>query len=66
MEVPLIFVPVIGVQPRYARSHQIGSETDTLEGNKSEQPANRRQRFASTDRHKDGVAFSGVQVRLCG
>jgi hypothetical protein len=65
-KVPLILVPAIRVQPRSALLQQIRSQWDSFDRNRSEQLANRCERFTRTDRHKDGVTFNGAQVRLGG
>src|SRR6202007_2948080 len=65
-KVPLVLVPAIRVQPRSALLQQIRSQWDSFDRNRSEQLANRCERFTRTDRHKDLVTFDGAQVRLGG
>jgi hypothetical protein len=62
----LVVVPAISAQPHSALLQQIESQWNPFDLNRSQQSANRCQRFTSTDRHKDGVTFNGVQVGLGG
>ncbi len=61
-KVPLIPVPGVGVQPRYATQCDFGSHGDSFESNGSEQTADRRVSIAGPNRDKDIVAFIGVQM----
>jgi hypothetical protein len=45
---------------------QVGPEWDLFDLDRSEQLANRCERFTSADRHKNGIPFDGAQVRLGG
>jgi hypothetical protein len=63
-KVPLVLVPAIRVQPRSALLQQVGSQWDSFDRNRSEQLANRCERFTRADRHKGLVTFIGAQVRL--
>jgi hypothetical protein len=65
-KVPLIPVPDVGVQPRYATQCDFGSHGDSFESNGSEQTADRRVGIAGPNRDEDIVAFIGVQMRLSG
>lgn len=65
-KVPLVVVPNVGVQPRCALLHQIGSQGDALYGDRFEQMANRCECVTSADCCKDVVSFKGAQVRLDG
>jgi hypothetical protein len=63
---PLVVVPAISAQPHSALLQQIESQWNPFDLNRSQQSANRCERFTSTDRHKDGVTFHRVEVRLGG
>jgi hypothetical protein len=65
-KVPLVLVSRVGVQPRRAKLHQIGSQGDSLDCDQSEQMAHRHECFTSADYHKDVVAFNRAKVRLDG
>jgi hypothetical protein len=45
---------------------QVGPQWDLFDLNRSEQLANRCERFTSADRHKNGIPLNGAQVRLGG
>ncbi len=62
----LVVVAAISAQPHSAVLQQIESQWNLFDLNRSQQSANRCERFTSTDRHKDGVTFNGVQVGLGG
>jgi hypothetical protein len=63
---PLVVVPAIPAQPHSALHQQIESQWNPVDLNRSQQSAHRCERFTSTERHKDGVTFRGVQVWLGG
>ena len=65
-KVALVAVPNVGVQPRCALLHQIGSQGDARYGDRFEQMANRCECITSADCCKDVVSFKGAQVRLDG
>lgn len=65
-KVPLVVVPNVGMQPRCALLHQIGSQGDALYGDRFEQMANRWECVTGADCSEDVVAFKGAQVRLDG
>jgi hypothetical protein len=62
-KVPLLLVPDVGVQPRYAPPHQIGRQGNSFDGNPFEKTADRRERVTGADCHKDMIAFTHVQLR---
>jgi hypothetical protein len=63
-KMPLVVVAAISAQPYSALLQQIEFQWNPFDLNRSQQPANRCERFTSTDRHKNGVTFNGVQVGL--
>jgi hypothetical protein len=65
-KVPLVVVPNVGVQPRCALLHQIGSQGDALYGDRFEEVTNRWECVTSADCCKDVVTFKGAQVRFDG
>jgi len=65
-KVPLVLVPNVGVQPRYALLRQIGSQRDSLGGDRCDQTPNRCECFTSADCDIDIAAFNRAQVRLDG
>ncbi|HEV7441308.1 MAG TPA: hypothetical protein VGO18_01850, partial [Steroidobacteraceae bacterium] len=56
----------VGVQPRCALLHQIGSQGDALYGDRFEQMANRWECVTGADCSEDAVTLKGAQVRLDG